>query len=184
MRSYAMWIRDTGTHGRGCASGEPPLGMANAVTHGNRVMEEFPMDEPYNPLEDHRLTYLAVRHGVIGPGGQWKTLAAYARAFGIANSTATLWRRLGQAMVEVGVDPDSDLYWTLYDDGAATNRHVGAEIERSGATPKSLAAVVGKHYDLHKSGGARRDMAAKWRNREQARQARADALAHVLGGDS
>jgi hypothetical protein len=94
--------------------------------------------------------YLADVNGLVGKGATWRTWGAYAQACGVAASTVSMWRVLGQALTS-GVEPTgahADLWSVLaYTGPAAQNATVAAAI-REGATPAKIESVVGKIYNL------------------------------------
>lgn len=66
----------------------------------------------------------------------------YARQRGIAPATAMFYRRCGIAIRVVGVDPASELFKTLQLDATANRADVAGEIQRPGATPDSVQALL------------------------------------------
>src|SRR4051794_12217112 len=72
--------------------------------------------------------------------------AAYAASRNLAKSSVTLLRRCGKALAEVGIDADSVLFKQLCNNAAAVIAEVGREIERPGATPDSVEAVLRKYW--------------------------------------
>lgn len=66
----------------------------------------------------------------------------YARQRGIAPATAMLYRRCGTAIRVVGVDPDSKLFTTLQQYATANRADIAREIERPGATPGTVQALL------------------------------------------
>jgi hypothetical protein len=69
----------------------------------------------------------------------------YARSRGMAASTAMLYRRCGIAIHVVGVEPDSPLFKQLVDGAIANRAAVAKELQRPGATPRSVQRVVNEH---------------------------------------
>ena len=61
---------------------------------------------------------------------------------GFAPATAMLYRRCGIAIRVAGVDPDSELFLALVRDATANRADIAREIQRPGATPDSVQAVL------------------------------------------
>lgn len=68
---------------------------------------------------------------------------AWGASRGFAPSTVTLYRRLGMALADVGIDAQSQLFRWLTE-GGGLRREVGAAIETPGATPGSVERVARK----------------------------------------
>ena len=67
----------------------------------------------------------------------------YARQRGMAPATAMFYRRLGIAIRVTGVDPNSELVKNLKHDATANRADIAQEIQRPGATPDSVQALLG-----------------------------------------
>lgn len=72
---------------------------------------------------------------------------AYCASRGLTPPTATLYRRLGIAIVDIGIDPDSLTFKHLRQSANANMREIAHVIETPGATPASVTEILRRYID-------------------------------------
>lgn len=94
-------------------------------------------------------THAAIRTGFLGgPDGMQRQ--EYAAMFGKSNGTVTLWARLGQAFVDLSIDPDSDLGRVLRVKGG--DKVVGDALKADGATAESVRDALAGVFKVASDG--------------------------------